>query len=483
MDTLIKAKLKVEVQKRLARDNFLDYLKYINRHNKSFVVGKHIKYACEILDQFDRGEIKKLAVYWPPQHGKSKTFTETYASYTMMKHKNKKVMIASYGKVTANKFGKANLDKIEEYGESLFGVKLDKSNRSKTNMSLEGYEGNLLSTTIRGGATGFGADLLIIDDPIKGPGDNTDLGREEVHSMYQSVFKTRLSADGQEMIILTRWHEDDLAGRVVSESNGWTVLLIPCIAGVDDLLGREPGEFLFPEIGKDMDWYLETLRDVGSRYWESMYQQNPTPLEGNIIKEHYIKYYTKLPEKVDEYLFSFDLASKSESHHDYSVGNYWARCGADHYLVDQIRGQWELPQLLVEFDKFINMYNDYSKILIEDKSAGIQLIQMRKSLVRGIIPIKADRSTGGKIIRLEGAAVLFESGNVYFPKGDALFGRLINSSDVGHIVYELISFPTAPTKDVVDTVSQILNYYINHIGSKRKSRRAASVGARKLGGI
>jgi predicted phage terminase large subunit-like protein len=461
-NVLIKERLKEEARKRLARNNYLDYYKYINRYNKKFRVGKHIEYVCNILDKFYEGEIKKLALFMPPQHGKSQMVTEAFASYYVMKKKDKKVMIASYGDKTANKFGKENLDKVHLYGKDLFDVELDKSNRSKTDWSLSNERGSLLSTTIRGGATSFSADLLIIDDPVKGPSDLTKLKRDEVHDMYQRVFKTRLSADGQEIMILTRWHEDDLAGRVVSEENGWTIINIPCIAeDEDDVLDRLVGELLFPEIGKDKEWAELERIDVGERAWNSMYQQRPTFADGNVIERHWIKYYTRLPDVIDEYTMTWDLILKGTETSDYVVGQVWARSGADHYLTDMVRGQFIYAVTLSVFDSFVEKHPEVNRILIENKMNGTNLIVARKSLVSGIIEINP---TLNKDVRVAEVSPIFESGNVYLPTGASFTEILVD---------EALSYPSGKYDDAIDACAQYLKDYKERITNRRtKTRRS-----------
>lgn len=462
-----------KVRRELATRTFTNFIKYYNRDNKEFVFGKHIAYICEILDKFLRGEIKKLALFLPPQHGKSQTVTETFVAFYIMYHKSKRAMIASYGDKTADKFGKANLEKIIQCGE-MFGVALDKRSKSKKVWNLEGERGGFISTTIRGGATSFAADLLVIDDPVKGPSDLTRLKRDEVDDMYRRVFKTRLSGDGQEIMILTRWHTDDLAGRVIDDT--WTVIDIPCLATEDDdVLGRKVGEPLFPEIGKDSDWAEATKRDVGEKVWSSMYQQNPRVEDGVMIKRDHIRYFDKSKfdmDRVDEFTMSWDLILKGGEKSDFAVGQLWARVDQDHFLMDMVRGQWTYNETLVMFDKFLDKHSDKrSRILIEDKMNGTNLLNDRKDN-RNLVAVGA---TISKEQRVDNASIEFEAGCVYFPDNEK-FTQIV--------VEEAVGFGSEKYDDAIDACAQ----YINDYRARRSMRKgyqkggvavSAGTGARK----
>ena len=143
--------------------------------------------------------------------------------------------------------------------------------------------------------------------------------------MWLNSLKTRLSAQGRVILIQTRWHEWDLAGRLLTEEpDAWTEINIPCEAEQEDILGRDEGDALFPEIGKDKAW-LEAFkqsyqRSEGSRAWNALFQGRPTAIEGNMFKNEWFRYYSELPEQMDEYLQSWDCTFKDTQTSDYVVG-------------------------------------------------------------------------------------------------------------------------------------------------------------------
>lgn len=447
-DIRMRKALQEKILEKMAAKSFTSYYKYINRNNKRFVFGEYVKFLCEVMERFDRGEIRKLAIFMPPQHGKSSLITESYVSYYVMKNKDRRAMIASYGDDTARKFGEANMDKVSAYGH-LFGVELSKTTRSKTNFKLEGLEGGMLSTTIRGSATGFPANLLVVDDPTKGPSDLTAVRRDEVDDNYKRVFKTRLSSDGQEIMIMTRWHTDDLGGRVLDDT--WTVVELPCVSlGEDvDLMGRPAGASLFPEVGKDEAWAETTRHEVGEKAWQSMYQQNPIVDGGITIKRDWVKYYGRDDFDItdaDAFYQSWDLILKGGEKSDYVVGQTWAIHNKNFYLVDQVRGQWTYSETLDRFDEFQERWGDVCQaILIEDKMNGTNLLNDRRDnkLLKGIVP------RGSKKERIERSAIEWEMGNVYLPDWEKFTTVLVD---------EAVGFGSVKYDDAVDSSAQLINF-------------------------
>lgn len=160
------------------------------------------------------GKTKRLMIFMPPRHGKSKTVTETFPSFYQGKNPEKRVIEISYSGDLAQQFGKRNRDKVEEFGPALFGHTISQVQATKTNWNLDNGMGGMISVGIGGSITGYGADLLIVDDPIKNRAEaESATYRDKLWDEYQSTVSTRLHAGGAVIIILTRWHEDDLAAR------------------------------------------------------------------------------------------------------------------------------------------------------------------------------------------------------------------------------------------------------------------------------
>ncbi|WP_259463039.1 terminase large subunit domain-containing protein, partial [Listeria monocytogenes] len=261
--------------------------------------------------------------------------TETFPAYFLMRNPDKLAMVVSYSEELFKKFGRKNREKFRMYANDLFGLNISSMSSSVSNWGIEDHLGELYSTSILGGATGRGSDLLIVDDPVKNRADaDSKTMRDKVYSEWQDTFYSRLSASGSVIIIMTRWHEDDLAGRLLKEmSLPWEEIKIPAIAEENDLLGRKIGEALAPEIGKDEKWAAQTKEVTGSRGWTALYQQRPSPADGNIFKRHWIKYYVPdaefkkkyglgdevkiLPRLFDKSAQSWDLTFKDTKNSDF----------------------------------------------------------------------------------------------------------------------------------------------------------------------
>ena len=168
----------------------------------------------------------------PPQHGKSQSVTETLPSYWLGRFPDQRVIEISYGDELAQMFGRRNKQKIEQFGKDLFDVQLARDSRSMTEFDIEGHRGGMISRGIGGSITGRPADLIIVDDPIKNRQEaDSETYRKRIWTEWHDTIKTRLSADGRVIVIQTRWHEDDLAGRLLlNEPGEWTLISLPCEA-------------------------------------------------------------------------------------------------------------------------------------------------------------------------------------------------------------------------------------------------------------
>ena len=390
-------------------------------------------------------------IFLPPRHSKSMTVSETFPSYFIGKNLNRRVILVSYGESLARKFGRANKLKLEEFGEEIFGISIGRNNASVTNWGIEGYRGGMISAGIGGGITGEGADLLIIDDPIKNRSEaDSKTYRDKVWSEWQNTLYTRLQPDGAVIIILTRWHEDDLAGRLLNPEYGevedWDIIKLPAIAEENDLLGREIGEPLWPEFGFDAKWVEETKVAVGTRTWASLYQQRPSPQEGSIINRKWWQYYKKAPEQFDEVIQSWDCSFKETEDGSYVVGQVWGRKGADKYLLDQFRARVDFTETLRAIRNMTAKWPQARLKLIEEKANGPAIISALRREISGIVPVNPQ---GSKEARLHAVAPDIEAGNVYIP--DPSIAPWIHD-----YVEELAAFPNAPNDDQVDATSQAL---------------------------
>ncbi len=433
----------------LAKTDYEYYLEYT--HRGIYRHARHTKLICDKLEQVEEGKIKRLMIFLPPRHSKSMSVSETFPSFFIGKNLNRRVILVSYGDSLARKFGRANRNKLEEYGNEVFGINLSEDNSSVTNWGIERYRGGMISAGIGGPITGEGADLLIIDDPIKNRKEaDSKTYRDMVWDEWQNTLYTRLQPDGAVIIILTRWHEDDLAGRLLNPEyapvEDWDIIRLPAIAEENDLLGREIGEPLWPEYGFDIEWAKRTKAAVGSQTWASLYQQRPSPPEGSIINRNWWKYYRQLPEQFDEVIQSWDCAFKETASGSYVVGQVWGRKGADKYLLDQFRARVDFTATIRAIRTMSAKWPETGLKLVEEAANGAAVIATLKREVSGIVPI---RPQGSKEARLHAVAPDIEAGNVYIPDPTI-------ASWVHDYVEELAAFPSGENDDQVDATSQAL---------------------------
>lgn len=377
------------------------------------------------------------------------SISETFPSYFIGKDPTRRVILTSYGDSLARRFGRANRNKLEDYGEDIFNIRLSEDNQSVTNWSVEGSQGGMISTGIGGAITGEGADLLIIDDPVKNRKEaNSKTYRENIWQEWQNTLYTRLQPDGAVIIVLTRWHEDDLVGRLLNPEYGtvedWEIVKLPAIAEGNDILGRTEGEPLWAEQGFDEKWAEETKTAVGSKTWASLYQQNPTPAEGNIVNREWWKYYTELPEGMEETIQSWDCTFKETTAGSYVVGQVWGRKGANYYLIDQIRARLDFTKTLRAIRSLTNKHPETTAILIEDTANGPAIINTLRQEISGIIAV---RPGGSKEERANAVSPQIEAGNVYIPAPSI-------APWIRDYIEEWASFPHGNNDDQVDATSQ-----------------------------
>ncbi len=428
----------------LAKREYNRYVEYVYRG--AWKEARHHKAIGSMMERVLRGELKRLMLWLPPQHGKSMQVTETLPSYFIGKNPEKRAMVLSYSEEFATRFGRANRQKIQEYGSN-FGVSLSKSNASATNWEIANHRGGLVSASFGGSVTGQGADLLIIDDPVKNREEaESKTMRDKVFAEYQSTALTRLSASAPIIIIQTRWHEDDLSGRILSQEGGgeWTVLSIPLLAEQNDVLARREGEALWPESGRDEAWAIKTKRDVGSYVFASLYQQRPSPSGGGIFQKHWFRRFDPMhPPVCVAISMSVDCAFKNYEDSDYVAIHCWGKRGPDAYLLDRVHAKLNFPETVKAIQEMARRLSPNS-IYIEDKANGTAVISILRSEIPGIIPVEP---RGGKVARANSISGMAEAGNIFIPSG--LAGD--------EVIEEAAAFPNALHDDDVDAMTQALN--------------------------
>lgn len=221
---------------------------------------------------------KRLIVQMPPRHGKSELIGRYFPAWFVGAFPDRRVMYTSYQSHQARSYGRFARNVLREWGKRCFGISVAGDSFAADGWNIAGREGGMITAGVGGPLTGKGADVLIVDDPIKNSQDaSSERLRDKVWQWWESTALTRLEPNASVIIVQTRWHPDDLAGRAQREMPGenWRVLSLPAIAETNDPLGRSPGEALWP--ARFTADYFETLQKNRSLYWwNALYQQRPT---------------------------------------------------------------------------------------------------------------------------------------------------------------------------------------------------------------
>ena len=434
----------------LMRENYASYCyfvhkgKWIDTHFHKFLANR----IQSFVETYTGNPYDILVLSCPPQHGKSLTVTETFPSWYVGKYPDRRCIIACYNDDFAGKFGRRNKAKIDEVGQFVFDIRLKKS--SDRDMEIADHDGGIITRGIMAGITGNAGDLIIIDDPVKNRLEaDSSTYRERLWEEWENSIMTRTQAGTKIIIIQTRWHEDDLAGRVIANENFVEVVNIPVEAEENDILGRNIGDALCPEIGKDNKWLQEFKQRYadGKRAWNALYMGRPTSAEGNIFKREWWQYYDKLPEHIQLVGISVDATFKDSDTSDFVAIEVWGKLNNDYYLIDLIKRRMDFPETLKAIRYMADKYPNKHSILIEDKANGSAIISMLKHEIGGIIPITPQES---KIARANAITGIVEGGNVYLPR---------YSDFTGEFVEEFASFPNGVHDDLVDACTQFINKF------------------------
>ncbi len=390
----------------------------------------------------------------PPRHGKSELISNWVPTWFLELFPYKKVILASYASDYAVEWGR----KVKGNLETLQGLKTRLALDSKAAGRFNTQFGGAMFTAGVGGAfTGRGADLFIIDDPIKNWEEAmSERRRETVWNWYKTVATTRLEPGATIIIVLTRWHEDDLAGRLLKDG-GFKNIKLPALAKKFDILGRKEGEALCPK-RYNRQQLLKIMNDLGTRFSSALYQQEPTPQEGELLKRKFWKRWTPadLPILFDEVIQSWDMTFKDGKKNDFVVGEVWGRKGPDMFLLDQVRGQWSFTKTIAMFAQLSARWPRAYKKLIENKANGPAIESQLKAAISGIKLIEPE---GSKIARATAAEPALESGHVWVPHNELLHPW------VPGFINEAAGFPFGKYDDQVDTASQAINFLNKKINS------------------
>lgn len=412
-----------------------------------FELAAHHRCIVDKLEAVERGEIDRVMIFMPPRHGKSFLGTQVFAAWFLGRHPDRSIITACYGQELADDFGRQVRNLVSDPLHHAIFPEFRLADDSNSMRRFGTTAGGSYYAVGRGGPiTGRGAHLLLIDDPLKDAEEaRSEVIRRALHEWFSSVAYTRLQPGGAVVLISTRWHEDDLAGRLIREDpKGWDILCLPAIAEVDDGF-RRAGDALWPE--KFPIMVLEEKRAViGGAAFESLYQQRPAAAEGVIFKREWWRYFRD-PPAFRRIVHSWDTAFKSGAENDFSVCTIWGVAGNGHYYLLWLwRGKVEFPDLKRRMISLAEQWKPI-QILVEDKASGQSLIQeLGYATALPIIPIKVDKD---KRARAEAITPLIEAGVVFLPESAPWLQDFVD---------ELAAFPNGVHDDAVDSTTQALNY-------------------------
>ena len=452
----------------LRRDlvSFIERAFYELNPQAVFLPSTYIELMAARLEDCRMGRTKRLIINLPPRALKSIAVSVAFVAWLLGHDPAKQIICASYGQDLADKHARdcRTLMNSSSYRGLFPGTVLSPTKQS-VNDFMTTDQGFRMATSVGGVLTGRGADYIILDDILKPDDALSETRRRAANEWYFNSLLSRLNSkeNGVIILVMQRLHQEDLVGEVL-EREHWEVLCLPAIAEEDEsyiitsALGtreyrRTAGEALHPE--RESLPTLEAIRQtVGEYTFQSQYQQRPIPLAGGLIKSDWLQYYepSMLPKRLNLVIQSWDTANTSGELSDFSVCTTWAFFDKRFYLLDVFRKRLSYPELK---RAVVDQWKRHkpSKVLIEEKSSGISLLQDLRA--EGVFRVESYKPPPGtdKLMRLGAQSIKFEQGSVLLPA---------YAPWLQEYVREITGFPGTKFDDQVDSSSQALDY----IGSK-----------------
>lgn len=453
----------------------------------------HLEYLSDRLAQaikdVEGGKNRFIAVSMPPRMGKSDLGSTKFPTWVLRKHPDWKIGLISHSPSLAVNWGRTVRDLVVSFS-TILGITLTKDSKAVQEWYTTS-KGSVISRSIRESITGLGFKVLIVDDAVKDFADaHSATQREWLWNWWTANAYTRLEEPYLVVFIGTRWHEDDVIGRLLSaEHEGdpleWEVIKFPAIAEEDDVLGREPGDPLYSPILEEtreeaLARWGRVKRAVGSYAWSALYQQSPSPSKGAIFDTDWWRFWTRneaLASKDDDgnpdpdgrvvyiqpetdlvsarWLDSWDMAFKATSDSDYVVGQRWAQRGALKFLMFQHRARMTFTGTLAKMKDWASPTGSspwsylVHERLVEDKANGTAIIDVLKEEISGLVPVNPTES---KEARARAVTPDWEAGQILVPL----------PSDPGNewvvdMLSEFREFPNGTHDDQVDAGTQAVS--------------------------
>ncbi len=429
-----------------------------------FLSNWHIELLAAKLEEVRRGTCKRLIINIPPRHLKSHTASIAFPAWLLGHQPAKQILCVSYARDLSEKLARDSRNLMTSpFYEALFDTRIsgerDAASEFETNEG--GYR---LSTSIGGVLTGRGADIIVIDDPLKADDALSETRRRSVNEWYDNTLRSRLNNQqtGAIIIVMQRLHADDLVAHV-REHEAWEILSFAATAEQDETYAfmtpfgfkranRQNGEILQPALLTPAT--LDTQRRAMTDYnFSAQYQQNPQPLSGFIVKREWLKFYSpaEKPERFDQVLQSWDTANKDTELSNFSVCTTWGIKDQCLFLLDVHRRRMDFPTLKRAVRDLARGHGA-GIVLVEERASGISLIQELRAEGFSIVQA-APALDGDKNMRLRGQTAKIEGGFVLFPR---------EAHWLDTYLLELVTFPNTKNDDQVDSTVYALAWSTEH---------------------
>jgi predicted phage terminase large subunit-like protein len=420
----------------------------------------HLEVIAAKLTAVRQGKIRRLIINLPPRHLKSLMASIAFPAWCLGHDPSAQVLCVSYAEALSNKLARDCRSIIlSPWYRRIFPTRLA-AHRQAVQEFLTTRQGYRLATSNGGVLTGRGADIILIDDPLKPEEALSDTQRQAANEWFSHTLYSRLNnkRTGAIVIIMQRLHEDDLVGHVLTQEP-WEVISFPAIAEEDEVhkietilrprtFIRRRGEALHPE-REPLDTLDRIRQTIGEYNFAGQYQQSPAPLGGGLVKAEWFKYYGEKdrPESFDRIVQSWDTANKATELSDFSVCTTWGVKGKDLFLLAVFRQRLEYPALKRAVREQLCQFGA-NEVLIEDKASGTQLIQ--ELIADGCHGVTRYQPTCDKIMRLHAQTALIENGFVHIPE---------TAPWLAVYPHELTVFPKGKHDDQVDSTAQFLDWF------------------------
>lgn len=418
--------------------------KWIDYRDAGYRPAKHHRLLIDHLEAVERGEIRRLMVCMPPGSAKSTYTSIEFPPWFMGRNAMLNIIASSHTQELAERFGRRvrNIVGSTEF-RGVFGFNLSADSTSAGRWDNE-KGGEYFAAGVGGSITGRRADLALIDDPVKSREDaDSERSRDRAWDWYVNDLLTRLKPGARQIVVMTRWHEDDLGGRILArERDKWVVLELPMEAGPKDPLGRAEGELLWP------DWFTQEMVETAkrdTRSWNALYQQNPVPDSGDYFKREWFQYYDQAPKHLQIYGAS-DYAITAKGG-DYTVhGVFGVDRNDDIYLLDLWRQQATSD---VWIDAFLDLVKRHKPIQWAEEQGQIiksldPFINKRSQERQTYVAREQFTSLTDKASRAQAIRGRVAQGKVKFPR---------NAPWLAELERELLTFPVGVNDDQVDMLS------------------------------